>query len=130
MSEEIHLKMSFSKPARHLYEAWLDSDAHSGFTGSPAVIDPGVGGKFTAWDQYIWGQNLELDSGKRILQSWRTTEFPEDAPDSLLEVLFEENGENTLLTLNHTQIPDGQAGQYTEGWQEYYFTPMAEYFSR
>jgi activator of HSP90 ATPase len=129
MSEQIHLTVTFSASARQVYEAWLDSAAHAQFTGSPAEIDPKLGGKFTAWDNYISGQNLELEPNSRILQSWRTTEFPKDAQNSLLEVLLEENGKNTQLTLIHTQIPDGQADQYAKGWRDYYFTPMAEYFS-
>lgn len=49
-----------AEPAR-IYRAWLDSAEHSAFTGSPAEIDPQVGGKFNAWDRYIQGTNLELE---------------------------------------------------------------------
>ena len=62
--------------AQQIYNAWLDSEAHSAFTGSPAQIDPQVGGQFTAWDGYIQGQTLETEPFRRILQAWRTTEFP------------------------------------------------------
>ena len=36
-----------------------------------------VGGKFTAWDGYIFGKYLELDDGKRVVQEWTSTDFPE-----------------------------------------------------
>jgi activator of HSP90 ATPase len=112
-----------------LYSAWLDSEQHAAFTGSPAKVDPQVGGSFTAWDGYIQGATLELQPFLRILQSWRTTEFPEDSPDSSLEVLVQEEEGGARLTLIHTQIPDGQAESYRQGWEDYYFQPMQAYFS-
>jgi len=71
------------------YKAWLNGKEHSNFTGSPAKINPKVGGTFTAWDGYISGKTMELEPNKRILQKWRTTEFPDKSPDSMLEITFE-----------------------------------------
>ena len=116
-------------PTAELFNAWLESEAHSGFTGSPARVDPGEGAEFSAWDGYISGRTLAVEPHSRILQSWRTTEFPEGSPDSQLEILFEDKGDGTQLTLIHTDIPDGQGEIYRQGWQEYYFIPMQEYFS-
>jgi activator of HSP90 ATPase len=112
-----------------LYRAWLDGGLHAAFTGSAAQVDPQVGGRFTAWDGYITGTNLALDPYRRILQSWRTTEFPAGSPDSQLEVLLEEDQDGTTLRLVHTGIPDGQAEDYRQGWEDYYFEPMREYFA-
>jgi len=112
-----------------LFNAWLDSFEHSSFTGSTANIDPSVGGSFTAWDGYITGKTEEIDSPIRILQAWRTTEFASTDENSKLELLFETIPNGTRLTLIHTNIPHGQADMYREGWEEYYFKPMLEYFS-
>jgi len=35
-----------------IYAAWLDSGAHTAFTGKTAKIDPTIGGKFIALDGY------------------------------------------------------------------------------
>lgn len=110
------------------YQDWLDSAAHSAFTGSPAEIDPVIGGMFFAWEGYIWGKTQELTEGKRIRQTWRTNEFPDDSPDSILEILFEPDGEGTRLTLIHTAIPENQADEYEKGWEEFYFEPMRKYY--
>ncbi|PKO00172.1 MAG: hypothetical protein CVU42_05375 [Chloroflexi bacterium HGW-Chloroflexi-4] len=112
-----------------LFHAWLDSAEHSAFTGSEALIDPSLGGLFTAWEGYISGKTLELDPLTRIMQSWRTTEFSDADADSKLEILFEPTSKGTQLTITHTDIPDGQGDMYREGWEEYYFKPMLEYFS-
>lgn len=98
-------------------------------TGSPAEGSPIVGAKFTAWDGYIWGENKELEPPYRIVQSWRTSEFPPDSPDSQLKIQLQEMQAGTRLTLKHSEIPHGQAEMYRQGWQEFYFEPMSAYFS-
>lgn len=128
-TDQFEVSATFPVDPQTLYDAWLDSEAHGEFTGAEARIDPKAGGTFMAWDEYISGKTLELENGKRILQSWRTTEFPDDAEDSMLELKFEKDGKGTKLTLKHWNIPQGQGEQYEEGWQEHYFEPMLDYFS-
>ena len=94
--------------AEEIYKAWLSSEGHSQMTGSQAKVQGGSGGAFTAWDGYIWGRTLELEANRRIVQAWRTSEFPEGSPDSRVEILLEEDPNGTKTTLTHTNIPDGQ----------------------
>ena len=63
------------------------------------------------------------------MQAWRTTEFPDEAPDSRLEVWLEEDDRGVQIRLVHSEIPDGQGEDYRQGWDEYYFAPMQEYYS-
>jgi uncharacterized protein YndB with AHSA1/START domain len=113
-----------------VYAAWMDSGAHSAFTGSDAKIDPTIGGKFTAWDGYIQGRTIDLLQGRRIVQIWRTKEFPHGSPDSRLEIQLESAEGGTRLTILHSNIPEGQGERYKQGWTDNYFQPMREYFAR
>ncbi|MBL8061770.1 MAG: SRPBCC domain-containing protein [Anaerolineales bacterium] len=128
MKNEFTLTAIFHASAEALYTAWLSTQGHTLMTGSPAKVDGRAGGEFTAWDGYIWGTFIELEPNKRILQTWRTGEFPEEANDSRVEILLEETGDKTTLTLIHTDMPDGQAESYKTGWEDFYFKPMREYF--
>jgi activator of HSP90 ATPase len=116
-----------AKPSE-VYRAWLSTEGHTAMTGSPAKVDGKVGGKFSAWDGYIFGRTLELTPDERILQAWRTTEFPEGAPDSRVEILFEETAGGTKITLAHSKMPEEQVDDYRQGWEDFYFKPMREYF--
>ena len=89
MKNEFTLIETFKAKPEEIYRAWLSTDGHTAMTGSPANVDGRVNGQFTAWAGYIWGMFLELKENRRILQTWRTSEFPEDAPDSRLELLLE-----------------------------------------
>jgi activator of HSP90 ATPase len=124
------LKLSITLPvsAEKLYKAWLNSKEHSLFTGGEAKTSSKVNAKHTAWDGYITGKNMELKPGKKIVQSWRTSEFPEDAPDSILEITLEEKAGKTKLNLYHHNLQKGDAKKYKKGWQDFYFSPMKDYF--
>ena len=128
MKTEFTISTVFSATPEKVFKAWLSTEGHSAMTGSPAKVEPRVGGTFMAWDNYITGKTLELKPYTRIVQAWRTTEFSEKDPDSRLELTLEAVKEGTKLTLKHSNIPDGQADSYEGGWDESYFQPMREYF--
>ena len=128
MKNEFTLVVTINSKAEKFYEAYLSSEGHTALTGSPARVDGTVDGDFTAWDGYIQGMFLELEKNKRIVQAWRTAEFPEEAEDSIVEILLEEDHGKTKLTLKHTNIPKGQMDSYKTGWEDFYFKPMREYF--
>ncbi|HEY3447128.1 MAG TPA: SRPBCC domain-containing protein [Myxococcales bacterium] len=129
-TETIQVSAFIPAPPMKVYTAWLSSEEHTAFTGGEAECEDRVGGKFTAWDEYISGTNQELLEGRMIVQSWRTTEFPKNAPDSVLTVHFDPNKDGTQLTILHTEIPEGQGRDYESGWFEYYLEPMQKYFAK
>ena len=129
MPIEFEISAIIIAPVENLYRAWLDSELHTKMTGGKAEVSDQVGGSFTAWDGYISGKNLELDAGKRILQTWRTTEFADSESDSKIEIWFEKIDGGTKVTLKHTDLPP-HGTQYEQGWEEAYFQPMREYFTK
>ena len=130
MKNGFALSEVFAARASEIYAAWLSSDGHTAMTGSPAQVDGNVGGKFSAWDGYIFGSTLDLMPNLRIVQAWRTSEFPDSAPDSHLEISLEELDGGTKITITHSDMPDDQLGSYRQGWEDFYFRPMREYFGK
>lgn len=112
---------------RAIYDAWLTSAGHAAMTGATAEVSSEVGGSFSAWGGYITGQNLDLETGRRIVQAWRTTQFTEAEADSRVEILLEASDGGTLLTINHSELPE-HGMQYLAGWRDHYVTPMTAYF--
>ena len=114
-----------------LYDTWMSSKGHAAMNGAgKCTIDPVVGGRHVEGDGYMHGWNLALSRGKRIVQSWRTTDFAPESPDSVIELTFAKTKDGTALTLLHTDIPEGQGEGYSRGWPEFYFDPMALYFAK
>ncbi len=129
MKTKFTVRTMLSTEPEKVFRAWLSTEGHAAMTGSPAKVEPRVGGAFTAWDGYITGKTLELRPYSRIVQAWRTSEFAEADPDSRIEVVIEPAEGGAKLTLTHSNIPDGQAESYESGWEESYFAPMRKYFS-
>ncbi len=115
------------KPVQ-IYDAYINPKKHSEFTGAEAKCDPIAGGEFSAWDGYIIGKILELDRARRILQEWKTTEWPEGYPPSTLELLFKAMDEGTEVIMVHSNVPSHQSESYRQGWIDYYWNPLKEYF--
>jgi uncharacterized protein YndB with AHSA1/START domain len=112
-----------------IYEAWLDSRLHSEMSGGEATQSDQIGAEVSAWDGYITGRNLELIPSERIVQSWRTTEFDDEHADSVITVVLEEVDGDTVVTLEHSNVPNEHKSYEEGGWQSNYFEPMVTYFS-
>lgn len=130
MSYDFELTCTLPASPEAVYEAWLSSSAHSQMTGGAAKVSKRVGAAYSAWDGYITGRNVELTPGRRIVQTWRTSEFAEDDPDFLVTLTLEPVKSGVRLTLSHAGVPDGQTSYEAHGWSENYFEPMQAYFAR
>jgi len=126
----IKQKIIVATTPSEVYDAFMDAKKHSTITGSKATCEPRVGGEFTAWDGYISGKNLGLEKGKRIVQEWVTTEWPENCPPSRLELVFKKVKEGTEISMIHSMVPAEQADDVAQGWIDFYWEPMKEYFKK
>jgi activator of HSP90 ATPase len=113
-----------------VYDALTNAKRHSEFTGGKATGNPVVGSRFTAWDGYISGKNLELEKGKKIVQEWVTTDWPQGYPPSKLELTFREVGGKTELTMVHSDVPAEQEDELKQGWIDFYWEPLKAYFQK
>ena len=126
------IRQKVTMPAKPLevYEAYIDAEKHSEFTGAEATSDPKVGGEFTAWDGYISGRFLVIDPGRMIVQEWRSSDFPEDASVSRLKLTFKSVENGTQIMLVHSSVPEEIADDIEQGWRSFYWEPMEKFFKR
>lgn len=113
-----------------VYEAFMDPKRHSDFTQTKTVGSQEVGGEVSASDGYITAKNIELKKGKKIVQEWTTSEWPEGYGPSRLEIDLKKVEGGTELTMTHSKVPEEQADDYAEGWMDYYWNPLVEYFQK
>lgn len=126
----IRQRVVVSASPEEVYEAFMDAKRHSEFTGSKATCDARVGGSFSAWDGYISGRNVELERGKRIVQEWITTEWPEGYPPSRLELTFKKVEGDTEILMVHSRVPEEQAEDVKQGWTDFYWNLLKDYFKK
>ena len=124
-TKTIKQSVTFKVTPHEVYEALMDSDKHSLFTGSKAKISREIGGKFTAFDGYSEGTNLELIPDKKIVQTWRASDWPAGHYSRVSFSLKELEG-GTRLTFTQTGVPEEQFEDISQGWRDYYWKPMKE----
>ncbi|MFT5358811.1 MAG: hypothetical protein ACI9KE_006052, partial [Polyangiales bacterium] len=129
VTEELRVSTVVSASPNRIYTAWMDERMHSAFTGQKATVDHWVGGRLTAAGGYIDATHVLLDTGKRVVLTWRTADFPLDSADSQVEVTFEPIAGGTKIIIHQTDIPHGQAETYKKTWRTVYLEPMKKFFS-
>ena len=124
-TKDIRQSVMFRASPHSVYEALMDSRKHARFTGAKAKISRKANGKFSAYDGYIEGINLDLVPDKKIVQSWRGSDWPEGhyskATFSLKKM---RNG--TRLTFSQRGVPNQDYLDMRRGWHDYYWKPMKE----
>ena len=118
----LELKLTRTIPATpaEVFGAWLDPK-HPGnpWTGAKKVIlDARVDGLFffatakdPSWPHY--GRFLEVERNRRLQYTWMSP-FTRGL-ESTVTVTFDKQGDDTLLTLRHTGLPDDEHGRVHEG---------------
>jgi activator of HSP90 ATPase len=125
MGKTIRQSATFKASPHDVYEALMDSKKHAQFTGGSAKISRQVGGKFVISDGEIQGTNLELVPDKKIVQSWRYSDWPE-GHYSKATFALEEVVRGTRLNFTQTDVPDDKYEDIKQGWKDYYWQPMKE----
>lgn len=95
------------------------------WTGEEAVMSTDPGTEFSMWDGSIVGRNLEFEEGKKIVQQWYFDGQPEA---SIVTIKLHPDKKGTSVELRHTNIPDADYSSFTEGWDDSYFGPLADFF--
>ncbi len=95
------------------------------WTGESAVMSTEPGSEFSMWDGSIIGKNLEFEEGKKIVQQWY---FDGQSDSSVVTIKLHPDKESTSVELRHTNIPDADYADISDGWSDSYFGPLAEFF--
>lgn len=125
MPKTIRQSVTFKASPHAVYEALMDSRKHGRFTGGKAVISRRVGGKFSVFDGYASGVNLELVAGKKIVQEWRASDWPADHYSKATFQLAKVKA-GTRLTFTQSGVPDRHYSSIKSGWIEFYWTPLKQ----
>ena len=110
-----------------VYDTLINSRRHARLTGAKASISAKVGGKFSAYDGYVQGVNLELVPDERIVQLWRGSDWPEGHYSRATFTMRAMKG-GTRLTLNQNGVPDEQYEAISRGWRQFYWVPLKKLF--
>lgn len=127
MSQPIHQSVVLPASPKQLFDTYLDSKGHEGFTGAPAKIEAKAGGEFRAFDGMLHGKIVQLVPSRLIVQSWRSVSFKDGDSDSTLILCFTPEGDETRIDLVHLDVPDHDREGVKEGWVGHYWNPWRDH---
>jgi activator of HSP90 ATPase len=96
------------------------------WSGYPAVMSEEPGLEFSLWDGDIPGKNIEFVKDRKMVQEWYFGDQPEK---SVVTVSIRPDGDNSIVTVEHTNIPDEDFSEIAEGWKEYYIGAIIRFFN-
>ncbi len=129
-TRDIKQRVTIHAAPSAVYDALMDQEKHSQFTGEPAEITAKSGAAFTCYDGYIAGFNLDLDPARLIVQAWRSEDWPKGHWSVVTFQLSKAPGGKTRLSFTHAGVPAGDYAKKNKGWQTHYWQPLKRYLER
>jgi len=112
-------------PPEEVYAALTNPLSIQLWTGEEAIMSTEPGTEFSMWDGSITGKNLEFVEDKKIVQEW----YFGDNPDaSIVTIILHTDKQGTSAELRHTNIPDADFDEISEGWDSSYFGAVIDFF--
>ncbi|EPG74985.1 hypothetical protein LEP1GSC058_1665 [Leptospira fainei serovar Hurstbridge str. BUT 6] len=127
---EFNFERTIPAPTGEVFDAWLNPK----IPGNPwniaekFVLDPKVDGLFywTLTGTSHYGRFIEIERPARIQHTWISPNTL--GQESIVTVTFKKQGEETLMTLVHSDLPDDdKARSHEKGWN-YFFGIFIEQF--
>ena len=128
MFATISLTVEIPVYPERVYRAWMDSYEHSRFTGSSAKITGKAGGQFKSLAGQVDSVVQVATPFDRIVQTWKVEKFPQNAPDSSIELAFEPTCTGAQVKLTHSGVDAASTVQMMAWWEDVYFRPLRDYF--
>lgn len=123
-TKNIRHEITFDTTPDVIYSFFTKAKMHESFTGEKAYIDPKVGGKFTAYGDYITGTFLELKANKKIVQTWHASDWPEGVDSEITIELSSPRTRRTIMNFVQKKVPADLCDEIEKGWTKYYWNPM------
>ena len=96
------------------------------WSGYPAIMSTEPGSEFSLWEGDITGKNLEFVQDKKIVQEWY---FGDQPGKSIVTITISPDRENSLVTVEQSNISDEEFSGIADGWREYYIGAIINFFN-
>lgn len=129
MRNVIHQSVILPATAEALFDQYTDASLHAAITGAPVAIGTERGSEFRAFDGVLSGAVLETIRPRLVIQSWRSSAFMQEDPDSMLVLCFSTHQDQGQIDLVHLDVPGHDFEGVTQGWEKYYWEPWRRYLN-
>lgn len=127
---EIHQEVTINAAPEVVFDVLVSSEKFREMTGGrEAAISSEAGGAVSLFDGAISARNIELVPGKRVVQAWRSNDWPEGLY-SIVRFELSQAGRSTELVFDQAGHPDEATEMLSGGWHQMYWEPMNAMLSK
>ncbi len=123
MSEPIVLTQRIAASPNAVYSYLTESGKWAQWQGAGATIEAVPGGTFLMMmpdGATARGQFVELIPNRRVVFTWGWVDHPGVPPgSSTVEIEITFDGDESLVTLTHRDLPPDEIEIHTHGWEHY-----------
>jgi activator of HSP90 ATPase len=123
MEKNIKKVYKISTAKDKVWQALINPTIIDEWGGGPSKMDSKVGTEFELWNGDIYGKNIEVISGIKLVQEWFGGDWPKP---SIVTFTLEEYDNGTILELEQTDVPSEEVEEIDSGWDDYYLGPMKQ----
>jgi activator of HSP90 ATPase len=124
MCKTIKQRARFKLEPEQVYQLLVDSKQHSRLTGQKAIIGSKVGSAFSTHDGRVNGILVDLVPGRRVVQAWRSKDFPVGAYSMASFELSRTKDGGTDLVLTHRGVPKTLIPTVEIDWRTTYWNKI------
>jgi uncharacterized protein YndB with AHSA1/START domain len=119
VTREVRIKAS----PQTIFEFFVDPKKMMRWKGLEAQLEPSPGGRYrvnVTGRDVAMGEYVEIDPPRRVVFTWGWEGDANLPPgSSTVEVTLESEGEETVVTLTHRDLPEPALQGQTQGWEHF-----------
>jgi hypothetical protein len=114
-----------------LFDIYTDGSKHAAAVGADASISRVEGSHFCVFGANgVRGRTLYVAPERIVVQSWRSNQFANDDPDSIVTLVFSDSESGGQIDLFHVNVPLRLYENTDAGWRKMYWAAWKEYLRR
>ncbi|MEP7168728.1 MAG: SRPBCC domain-containing protein [Bacteroidota bacterium] len=133
MSEKkfsLKLKYIVYASPEKVFEALTKSSIINKWSDSAGKVSEKTGGEFELFDGWVKGEVFIYKPGKKLSYSWKPAEWDKKTLPSIVTYTFNEHSAGTEIDLEHKDFPSAEeASKHKDGWIDFVFEPLNDYFT-
>jgi uncharacterized protein YndB with AHSA1/START domain len=119
----------YSSP-EEVFDALTDSAKIKKWSGGKARVELKKSGAFEMFDGWVKGEVLEFEKAKHLSYTWKGAEWGKKAAPSVVAFKFIAHKAGTEISLEHSGFPnEEEAKKHYDGWINYVFDPLNDFFT-
>lgn len=127
MSHQLKIEILLPATPSQVMQMLTEQQQIEVWSGEEAVFEAKEGGRVSLFGGWMNGV-VKVLSADELSYTWTTNDWTAGTENSLVEIKLKADGEQTLLVLNHSNLPnEDEMNSHKSGWYDFFLTPLEDY---